>query len=194
MAAATLVIGARLRAQSLWIDEAITLVPVTQARDVTDLVTRVRAIDTQPPASHALLYALRARLPRDEFGWRLPSLLAVEAGVLLLALLGGRLYGPTGLFFTGLGAQLSPFLLFYAMEARNYALWFFAIAAAAWAMTGCLQAILARSPWSVAVPWGVAWALANALGLWTHLFHLFALLVQATIVAALGLLLRPRAG
>jgi len=191
MGAGTFIIGARLGAQSLWIDEAITLVPVTEARDAADLVTRVRAIDTQPPASHALLYALRELLPRGEFGWRLPSLLAVEVGVLLLALVGGRLYGPAGLLFTGLCAQVSPFLLFYAMEARNYALWFLAVAAAAWSMTGCLQAIGARSPGRTVAFWTVAWGLANTLGLWTHLFHLFALVVQATIVAAIGLVVRP---
>jgi len=156
MGAGTLVAAARLGAQSLWIDEAITLVPVTGARDAADLVTRVRAIDTQPPASHELLYALRDLLPHGEFGWRLPSLLAVEAGVLLLALVGGRLYGPAGLLFTGLCAQASPFLLFYAMEARNYALWFLAVAAAAYSMTGCLQAIAARSPGRIVVLWTLA--------------------------------------
>ncbi|HET8947808.1 MAG TPA: hypothetical protein VFQ07_12570 [Candidatus Polarisedimenticolia bacterium] len=191
LAAGTLVTGARLGAQSFWIDEAITLVPVTQAQNTADLVARVRVIDTQPPASHAVLFFLRGLLPHDEFGWRLPSLLAVEAGVLLLALLGGRLFGAAGLFWTGLCAQISPYLLFYAMEARNYALWFLAVALAGYAMTRCLQAIAAgRPPAEVAIA-AALWAAANALGLWTHLFHLFALLAQGIVLAGLVLVLRP---
>ena len=191
LAAGGLVTALRLGAQSFWIDEAITLVPVTQARDAADLLARVRTIDTQPPASHALLYSLRRLLPHDEFGWRLPSFLAVEAGVLLLALLGGRLYGAAGLFWTGLGAQISPYLLFYAMEARNYALWFLALALAAYAMTRCLQAIAARDPVPSVATWAVVWTAANVLGLWTHLFHVFALLAQGVILAGLALALRP---
>jgi hypothetical protein len=191
LTAGTLLAGARLSSQSFWIDEAITLVPVTQAQDAADLVARVRAIDTQPPASHAALFFLRGVLPHDEFGWRLPSLLAVEAGVLLLALLGGRLFGAAGLFWTGLCAQISPYLLFYAMEARNYALWFFAVALGAYAMTRCLEAIASRRPAADAAVWAAAWAGANALGLWTHLFHTFALLEQVIVLAGLAFVLRP---
>lgn len=191
LAAASVLIGARLGAQSLWIDEAITLVPVTVAEGTADLIARVRRLDTQPPASHLLLYGVRDLLPRDEIGWRLPSLLAAEAGILLLALLAGRLLGPAGLLATGLCAQASPYLLFYATEARNYALWFFAIAAAAYAMTRAIEAIAARRPPGAIAFWAAAWTLANGLGLWTHLFHLFALLVQAVVLAGLAYALRP---
>jgi len=191
LGAATLLAGSRLRAQSLWIDEAITLVPVTAAGGPADLITRVRRLDTQPPASHLLLYAVRDLLPRDEIGWRLPSLLAAEAGILMLALLAGRLLGPAGLLAAGLCAQVSPYLLFYATEARNYALWFLAVAAAAYAMTRCLEAIAARRPPGAIAGWAAAWALANGLGLWTHLFHLFALLVQGVVLAGLAYALHP---
>ena len=191
LAAAGTLIATRLSSQSLWIDEAITLVPVTSAEGPADLVARVRRLDTQPPASHLLLYGLRDLLPRDEFGWRLPSLVAAEIGILLLALTAGRLLGPGGLLAAGLGAQVSPYLLFYAMEARNYALWLLAIAAAAYAMTRCLESIAAARPSREVAGWGAAWAIANGLGLWTHLFHLFALMVQAVILAGLVRRLRP---
>ena len=191
LGAATLLAGSRLRAQSLWIDEAITLVPVTAAEGPADLITRVRRIDTQPPASHLLLYAVRDLLPRDEVGWRLPSLLAAEAGILMLALLAGRLLGAAGLLAAGLCAQASPYLLFYATEARNYALWFLAVATAAYAMTRCLQAIAAHRPPGAIAGWAAAWALANGLGLWTHLFHLFALVVQGVVLAGLAYALHP---
>jgi uncharacterized membrane protein len=191
LAGGALVAAARLGSQSLWIDEAITLVPVTSANDAADLLVRVRTLDTQPPASHALLFALRPVLPANEFGWRLPSLLAVEAGVLLLALLGGRLFGPSGVLWTGVCAQVSPYLLFYAMEARNYALWFFAVAAAAYAMTRFVQAIGAGAPARAVALWAIVWTLANALGLWTHFFHVFALLVQGVVLGGVGVVRRP---
>jgi len=191
LAAAGTLVAARLGAQSLWIDEAITLVPVTAADGPADLVARVRRLDSQPPASHLLLYALRDLLPQDEVGWRLPSLLAAEIGILLLALTSGRLLGPFGLLAAGVCAQASPYLLFYAMEARNYALWFLAVAASTYALTRCLEAIAAHRPAREVAPWAAAWAIANGLGLWTHLFHLFALVVQAVVLAGLAWRLRP---
>jgi hypothetical protein len=71
---------------------------------------------------------------------------------------------------------VSPFVAFYAMEARGYALWLFACCAALYAMTRWLEAPGAG--------WAMAWGLANALGLWTHPFHLFAMVVQMVLACA----------
>ena len=93
--AGTVLIGSRLGTQSLWMDEGFTVIPVVEASGVPDLLARVGAEDTQPPASHLLLYALRAVLPPGERGWRLPALLAFEIGVLLVHATVARLWGRT---------------------------------------------------------------------------------------------------
>jgi uncharacterized membrane protein len=174
--AGSLLILPRLAAQSLWVDEGLTVIAVVDAAGVHDLFERVSALDTQPPASHLLLYALRGLLPGDEFGWRLPSLLLTEAAIALLALAVVRRFGwPIALLAAG-AAQVSPFVVFYAMEARGYALWLLACCAALYAMTRWLEA--------PGFGWATAWGLANALGLWTHPFHLFAMVMQAVLACA----------
>src|SRR6266404_6057678 len=70
-----------LGSQSLWLDEGLTVGPAVTATSATDLLARVRAVDTQPPASHFLLWALCTYLPHTEFFYRLPSFVAVELGI-----------------------------------------------------------------------------------------------------------------
>lgn len=171
-----LLILSRLASQSLWVDEGLTVIAVRDAAGVHDLLDRVRALDTQPPASHLVLYALRGLLPGGELGWRLPSLLLAEAAIALLGLAAARRFGwPIALLATG-AAQASPFVAFYAMEARGYALWLLACCAALYAMTRWLAA--------PGFGWAAAWGLANALGLWTHPFHLFAMVMQVVLAGA----------
>jgi 4-amino-4-deoxy-L-arabinose transferase-like glycosyltransferase len=192
----------RLGSQSLWVDEGITVLPVLEAHDVVDLVRRVHNRDSQPPASHLVLYALRDFLPRTDFGWRLPSFFLVEAGIALLFGAVARRWGPQAGLLAAACSQVSPFLAFYAMEARNYALWLFAAAAGLYAIVRWAAALadmervgpggasgVARR--RALAFWTVVWGAANALGLWTHLFHLFAIATQVTLVVGL-ILASPR--
>ncbi len=182
---AVIVLGAalllsRLGAQSLWVDEALTITPAVTATSLPDLVHRVRTMDTQPPASHLLLYALDHHVPRSEFFYRLPSFLALELGIAAFYLLVRRLWGTSVALIATAVAQLSPFLDFYGAEARNYSLWFLLIVASALAAVYWVDAVRARGVgrWT----WAVALALTNALGLWTHLFHVFVLLAEGVIL------------
>jgi uncharacterized membrane protein len=106
----------------------------------------------------------------------LPSLLLTEAAIVLLGLAVARRFGPRVALLAAGAAQLSPFVAFYAMEARGYALWLFACCAAIYGMTRWLEAL--------GFGWATVWGLANALGLWTHPFHLFAMVAQVTLVFA----------
>jgi uncharacterized membrane protein len=181
--AGTLLIGSQLGRQSLWMDEGYTVIPVVEATGVPDLLARVGVEDTQPPASHLLLYALRPLLPAKEWGWRLPALLAFELGVLLLFATVRRLWGGMTALLAVVLTQFSPFLAFYAMEARNYGLWFLSITLALWALSGWCRAVAAGD--RRAIPYAIVWGAANGLGLLTHLFHLFALVTQLVLVAGL---------
>jgi hypothetical protein len=172
----------RLGAQSLWLDEGLTVWPAVTATSVADLVTRVRSLDTQPPASHLVLWALGG-LPHTEFFYRLPSFVAVELGIVLLYAMSRRLWGPTVGLAVAVCAQLSPYLCFYAAEARNYGLWFLCITLSAYVAVRWHEAARAgdtASSWR----WALVLGVVNALGLWTHLFHAFVALAEAIILAA----------
>ncbi len=171
----------RLGAQSLWLDEGLTVWPAVTATSVADLVTKVRALDTQPPASHVVLWALGS-LPHTEFFYRLPSFVAVELGIVMLYVTCRRLWGPAVALGVGASAQLSPYLCFYAAEARNYGLWFLCVTTSVYVALRWYEAARAGDGarrWR----WALVLAIVNALGLWTHLFHAFVALAEAVILA-----------
>jgi hypothetical protein len=176
----------RLGAQSLWTDEAFTIVPAIEARGWGDLVARVRALDTHPPLAHAVLYLTRGLLPQSELGWRLPSFVFVELGLVLLCATVSRVWnrrvGLAALVF----GQISPYLLFYSMEARGYALWFLALAAALYGQARWAESLRDRAPLGVVWAWALGWGVANAAGMWTHLFHAFAMSWQVLTSCALA--------
>lgn len=178
----TLLVLPRLGSQSFWLDETLTFGPALEATSVGDLVHRIRVVDTQPPGSHLVLYALRDVLPRNELGLRLPSFLAFELAVLMLYLAVARLWGSSVALGTAALAQLSPFLCFYAAEARNYALWFLVVVASLAAATRWLESARAGAA-AATWKWAIAWGVVNACGLWTHLFHAFAVFAQIVVIA-----------
>ncbi len=175
----------RLGSQSLWIDEGLTVAPVLQSHSLRELASLVQQFDTQPPGSHALLYVLQSFLPASEFFLRLPSLIAVEAALVVLYLLVSRLWNAkTGLAFLA-AAQVSPLLGFYAMEARNYGLWLFASAASWYVYVAFLDAAVLSYPARkrACLAWALAWGTANAASLWIHIFHVFVPAAQVVIAA-----------
>ena len=194
--AAVLLLGAallvpRLGAQSLWLDESLTITPAMTATSIPDLVRRVRAMDTQPPASHFVLYAIRDHVPRSEFFYRLPSFVAVELGIAIFYLVVRRLWGPKAALIAAASSQLSPFLCFYAAEARNYSLWFLLITTSILIALHWIDAVRSgagRSAWA----WAIALVLTNALGLWTHLFHIFVLMAEGAVLLVLVITIEPR--
>jgi hypothetical protein len=188
--AGALLLLSRLGAQSLWGDEAFTLVPVTTAHGVPDLLQRVRALDTQPPGAHLVIYALSPILPADESGWRFPSLLEAALAAGLIAALAYRLAGPLASVVAAAASIASPFLSFYAMEARNYALWLMVSLVAVFALLQWADRLRdPRGGWRMWM-WAAIWAFANAAGLLTHVFHVFAVLAQGVLAA--GLVARDR--
>ena len=184
----SVLILSRLGTQSLWVDEALTVGPALEATGLSDFVARVREADTQPPASHLILYAMRDLLPRSELGFRLPSLVAIEIGLALFYLLLRRFWGiPTALIALAL-AQYASYLAFFAEQARNYGLWFLLINASL--LLALLWHERAYAGRRGAAACALAWGLANGLGVWTHLFHVFVMAGEMTVVLAV-VLARP---
>ena len=115
----------RLEAQSLWYDEAVTA-------DVVQLglerLTRWTADDIQPPFYYYLLAGWVGLAGSGEWALRFPSALFGLLTVPLAYALGRRLFargGDWGRWAAFLGAAfacLSPLYIYYAQEARMYAL------------------------------------------------------------------------
>ncbi|MCC7353688.1 MAG: glycosyltransferase family 39 protein [Anaerolineae bacterium] len=115
----------RLEAQSLWYDEAVTA-------DVVQLglerLTRWTANDIQPPFYYYLLAGWVGLAGSGEWALRFPSALFGLLAVPLAYALGRRLFarggewGRRAAFLAALFACLSPLYVYYAQEARMYAL------------------------------------------------------------------------
>ncbi len=109
----------RLDVQSFWNDEGNA---ARIAERSLDLIVEGAAGDIHPPGYYLLLHYWRAAFGQSEFALRSLSVVAGLALVALTYLLGRRLYDETtGLVAAFLGA-ISPFAVYYAQEARMYAL------------------------------------------------------------------------
>jgi len=130
-----------------------------------------------------VLWAVTGHTPRSEFLYRLPSFVAVELGIIMLYALTRRLWGPVVALVVALCAQLSPYLAFYAAEARNYGMWFFCVTASAVAAVHWYDAVNARAAPRRVWGWTAVLAVINTVGLWTHAFHVFVLFGEVVILA-----------
>ncbi|MCS6846938.1 MAG: glycosyltransferase family 39 protein [Anaerolineae bacterium] len=106
-----------LDARGLWGDEAFSVWASKQP-----VASLVAGLDAQPPLYHLLLGASRTLWGESVFALRY---LSVCCGVLLVAVgarLGRLIGGSSAAAFTALLLATSPILLYYAQEARMYAL------------------------------------------------------------------------
>ncbi len=181
----------RLGAQSLWLDESLTAGPALAARSVGNLIAGVLAIDTQPPAAALVLYGVHKIAPATEFFLRLPSFIAVEIGLLLLYACVARLWNPRAALAVVAMGQLSPFLGYYAAEARNYGLWFLTITASFLVFASWVRLLTTGAAPQRVRRVAAAWGAVNGIGLWVHLFHVF--LIAGQLACAAVVLFADRA-
>ena len=118
--------------QSLWVDEYLTwhTAYIGQALRVTDVLH-----NDHGPLLQVLLHLWTGLVGDSEFALRLPSALATVALVPALAALAARVLGSRYAAPAAWMAALSPYLVWYGQEARNYsfAMLFATLAAlAAW--------------------------------------------------------------
>ena len=169
----------RVGAQSIWFDEAVTLSNAQQPFDVA----RYMAADATPP-----LYPLLVHLWMRVFGVtienaRALSVLASAASVVLLFELGRRFFNARAGLFAALLLSCSRCQLFFAVEARPYAVVMLLCIASFYVLLALLE-----QPTRTRV---VLLGLLDAALLYTHYVTVFALLAQG--VAALLVLRRSRA-
>ncbi len=121
------------RHHSLWYDELYTaeLAPVALGRLVSAVVHgegTMAYLPSAPPSYNGPYYAVAhawlavTRLPADEVGLRLLSLVAAVAALLVFTRAVGRLAGPGVAAVAGLVAATNPLVVEFSVEARGYGL------------------------------------------------------------------------
>lgn len=134
MAAACLVAGLlrvyHLGHQSLWVDEVITW---QSAGGLYPLIVRHFFANVHGPLHQFFVFVWIQLFGDSELALRLPSALATVALVPVFAALARRLLGERAWAPAAWMAALSPFLVWYGQEARNYSFALLFAVLAAWA-------------------------------------------------------------
>lgn len=126
----------RLGAVSIWRDEALSIgrarSTISQIFQNQNIIDGWVSVDLHPPFYFLLLHVWRPLVGESEFAYRYPSVLAMLLALVLIYKLSGRVWGHDAAVFTLLLAAVSPFLFWYAQEARMYALLVFESALLLW--------------------------------------------------------------
>jgi len=156
----------RIGAQGLWYDEAVTALRVTRS-----LAVIWRADPFIGPLHEVLLHFWVLMAGTSEAGLRSLSALFAVASIPLFYVLARRLIAPRAAMVATVLFAVSPFTIFFAQEARQYALLMLLTIGAMLAFERGVRT-RGRGAW-------VALALLNAALLYTHSYAVFVLLVQA---------------
>lgn len=151
--------------QSLYGDELYTYGDVV-GRGLGDVFREVEHVEDNPPGYFVLAW-LAAKLGEPALTIRLPSLLFGVATVPALYWVGVKAIGERAALLGAALFAISPFAVFYADEARPYALMTFFVVLAAGLLLAAVRANR-RLPW-------IAFAACVALALYSHYTAVFAL-------------------
>ena len=163
----------RLDAQSLWYDEGITAAHAL--RSLPELIPRLQ-VNVHTPAYFVLIAAWEDIAGASELALRLPSALFSLLGIAWAFALGKRLYGGVAGLAAAALIALNTFSIEYAQEARMYGMLTAIAGASIWLFAGVLQGRSRRR--DVA-----AYALVNALGVYTQVVFALVMLGQALAMA-----------
>lgn len=186
-----------LGAQSLWYDEGVAF--GHSQRDLLDMIPLLQR-NVHVPAYFWSLAVWEDLAGASEFSLRYLSVMFSLLSVAFTYALGKRLYGrAAGVAAAGFVA-LNTFSIYYAQEARMYAMLAAVAAASMWLFIGWTNAYRQQRR---IFAWGLALAVVNALGMYTHFSYALVMVSQA-VAAALWLVLllagvirlerRPRPG
>ena len=156
--------------RGIWLDEATSIhqaqMPMSQMLEV------LRTTDVHPPLHYLVLWVTVRLLGTGELAVRLPSLIAATALVPLLYVVGRELYDRrAGYAAAALGA-VAPFAVWYAQEARMYALFMVFALLALWLQVRILRDGTRRRDW-------IGYVLAAAALVYTQYFGILFVGVQA---------------
>ena len=166
----------RLGAQSLWYDEGVAYAHST--RSLPELIPLLQP-NVHVPAYFAILGWWQDLTGSSEFALRSLSALFSVISVAWAYALGARLFDPiAGLAAASLVA-LNSFSIYYAQEARMYAMLTAIAGASMWLFVDCLQAHSGADGKGMGWRRIAALGLINALGVYTHIAFALVILTQA---------------
>lgn len=158
LAFAARVVG--LGSQSFWWDEAYSA--VVARRSIGDIIATVAAEDFHPPLHYVVLKAWALAAGESEFALRYSSVIFGTLTVAAAAYVARRWFGKHAGLLAATLTGASPYLWYYATEARMFALaGFIGIAIVALA-----DRAAAKRGWKL---W-ILWALASCIGLYTYYY------------------------
>jgi mannosyltransferase len=164
-----------LGAESIWYDEAISI--AQSSGTLENLITRASQ-DNYPPLHNLLIHPLLRIFGNSEALVRLPSLLFSMIAIIATAGLTSTLGRPRAGLFAAVVLTFSSFQIYYAQEARMYALLAGCTALCSWSMASYLtRPGLGR---------GLLVTLSAGATLYSHFFgmlNVFALGIASLIVA-----------
>lgn len=152
---------------------------IDSQRGVLDTIKVLTETPEHPP-----LYFVALRIWANFFGSSVAAYRSFSALIGLLVLpciyyLCLELFGSPRVGYFGVAiSSLSPFLIEYAQEARQYSLWMVAILISSQTLLRAMR-LNTRQSWSI-------YAVALAFSFYTHLFSLFVLAAQGIYVLAIG--------
>ncbi len=169
-----------LGAQSLWNDEGNSYVQAT--RSFADIAANA-ARDIHPPGYYWLLAVWRTLTGESEFALRSLSAFASILTVAFTYAIGRRIFSPLAGLAAALFVALNTFSIYYAQEARMYALLAMWAAASMWALAGFLRMWHVGAQRAVPLRWALALSMFNAAGLWTQYAYPFVMMAQGVVFA-----------
>ena len=170
-----------LDAQSLWYDEGFS---VWLAQQPPAVIIARTANDIHPPLYYLLLHAWMSLAGQSEWAVRFLSAAFATLCVPLMWQLGRRLLrSQIAALFAALLTALSPLWLWYAREARMYAMLLALVAVLGWLWVEVAERPQPR--WG----WIALFAALATLGVYTH-FYLWFVLAAFALAALLGWLRR----
>ncbi len=174
-----------LGTQSLWNDEGNAYVQAT--RNFADIASNA-ARDIHPPGYYWLLALWHDLTGSSEVALRSLSTFASILSVAFTLALGKKLFNPAAGLAAALIVALNSFSIYYAQEARMYALLALWGSAGMWVLVGLVTSRQspvadqnARMPRPNRLKWGLALALINTAGLYTQYAYPFIMLAQGVI-------------
>ncbi len=170
----------RLGAQSLWYDEGVAY--AHSLRTLPELIPLLQN-NVHVPAYFTLLGWWQDLTGSSEFALRLLSALFSILSVAWTYALGARLFHPIAGLAAAALVALNSFSIYYAQEARMYAMLTAIGAASMWLFVGLLRP---RNPEAAARSQRrpiILLGLVNAIGMYTHVAYALVMLTQAALAA-----------
>lgn len=172
----------RLGAQSLWYDEGLAY--GHSLRTLPELISHLNT-NVHVPAYFTLLGWWRELTGSSEFALRMLSALFSILGVAWAYALGARLYHPIAGIVAAVLVALNSFSIYYAQEARMYAMLTAIAAGSMWLFIGLLRPAVPGAGTGSARRRIIGLGLINALGIYTHFAHSLVIMAQAALATLL---------